>query len=91
VGRRDGFHWWRQYDGDYQAGGATPRRPFMAQSWPVHTWRNSGVQSVGGGLVLDHTGDRLMFYASGQLGLPFDPPVGATGGNSSMGMASLRR
>ena len=61
----------------------------MAQSWPVHSWRNSGVQSVGGGLVLDSTGDRLLFYASAQAGLPYDDHWG--GGNSSMGMASLRR
>ena len=88
---RNGFHWWRQYDGDYQAGGATPRRPFMEQSWPVHTYRNSGVQSVGGGLVLGSIRgeERLLFYASAQSGMPFDPHW--TGGNSSMGVASLRR
>jgi hypothetical protein len=88
---RDGFHWWRQYDGNAQAGGATPRKVFMDQSWPLHSWRNSGVQSVGGGLNLGkiNGAERLLFYASAQSGLPFDP-IG-TGGNSSMGVASLRR
>ena len=63
----------------------------MAQSWPVHTYRNSGVQSVGGGLVLGKIRgeERLLFYASVQSGMPFDPHF--TAGNSSMGLASLRR
>ena len=88
---RDGFHWYRQSDGNAQAGGATPRRSFMAQSWPVHTYRYSGVQSTGGGLVLGKIRgeERLLFYASVQSGMPFDPKW--TGGNSSMGVASLRR
>lgn len=88
---RDSFHWWRQYDGNYQQGGETPRKPFMAQAWPLHSYRYSGVQSVGGGLNLGRINgeERLLFYASMQSGLPFDP--GWTGGNSSMGVASLRR
>ena len=89
---RDGFHWYRQFDGgDMQTGGANPRRPFMDQSWPVHTFRNSGVQSAGGGLVLGKVRgeERLLFYASAQSGMPFDPHW--TGGNSTMGLASLRR
>lgn len=84
---RDGFHWWRQFDGDAQVGGARPRRPFLSQSWPAHSWHNNGLGTVGAGLVLRD--DRLWFYAKGTSGLPFDPSW--SGGNASMGVASLRR
>ena len=74
---RDGYHWYRP----------EPRQAFMKQAWPVHTWNNNDVQSVGGGLVVD--GSELLIYGSGRMGLPYDPHW--TGGNSSMGLATLRR
>jgi hypothetical protein len=66
---RDGFHWWRQHDGDAQVGGHNPRRAFMSNSWPVHTWRRADVQSVGGGFTV--VGDKLHFYSSGTSDLPY--------------------
>ena len=50
-------------------------------------WNNNDVQSVGGGLLVE--GSQLLIYGSGRMGLPFDPTW--TGGNSSMGLATLRR
>eukprot|EP01052_Picozoa_sp_SAG31_P031909 SAG31_NODE_3437_length_4274_cov_2.610778_1_plen_1124_part_00 len=75
---RDGFTFFRPL----------PRQPFLESSWPLHSWRNNDVQSVGGGiLVVDN--DTMHVYASGHLGLPQD--LEGTGGNASMGLATMRR
>ena len=83
---RDGFHFWRQHDGTPIEGGVTPRKPFMTQSWPQHSWRYSDVQGAGGVLTLMN--DTLHFYTSGSSGGPYDYVLG---GNVSTGFASLRR
>ena len=74
---RDGFTWHRPL----------PRKPFLEQSWPEHSWRNNDVQSVGGGVVV--LNDTMHIYASGHSGLPQD--LEGTGGNGSMGLATLGR
>eukprot|EP01052_Picozoa_sp_SAG31_P060261 SAG31_NODE_19458_length_601_cov_0.922311_1_plen_152_part_10 len=83
---RDGFHFWRQYDGTPVEGGLTPRKPFMAQTWPRHSWRYSDVQGAGGVLTLFN--DTLNFFTAGSSGAPYDFVLG---GNVSTGVARLRR
>lgn len=66
---RDGFHFWRQYDGTPREGGITPRKPFMTQTWPQHSWRYSDIQGAGGVLTL--LNDTLNFYSAGSSGGPY--------------------
>lgn len=83
---RDGFHFWRQYDGSAVEGGAFPRKPFMTQTWPQHSWRYTDVQGVGGGFVL--LNDTLNFYSAAGSGAPYEFILS---GNTSTGVATLRR
>jgi hypothetical protein len=83
---RDGFHFWRQYDGTAVEGGVRPRLPFMPQTWPQHSWRYSDIQGSGGGFLV--VNDTLNFFSSGAAGAPYDFILG---GNTSTGVATLRR
>ena len=65
------MQFWRQYDGTAIEGGITPRKPFMAQTWPQHSWRYSDIQGAGGVLTL--LNDTLNFYTSGSSGGPYLP------------------
>ena len=67
-----------------------PRSPFLAPSWPQHSWHHADVQSVGGGLVLADD-DTLRIYASSRSGLPHTGLHHSPGGNRTMGYATLRR
>ena len=66
---RDGFNFWRQYDGTPVEGGERPRKPFMPQTWPRHSWRYTDVQGSGGGFVyapplgrgIQYFGSHLLF------------------------------